>query len=128
MTHLGRREVLPIGELLPEIVRKWTANVDGNQSVVLTGKQRAHYIERHPETAHVEELLRDAVLDPDQVHRNKLDPMMAIFYRRLDQDHYVRVAVLMQAEPGEKKHSILSYRLAGAKEVTRHAARAAWRR
>ena len=39
------------GTLHAAIVRVWTSEVEGNRDVVLTGRQRAHYLARHPEMA-----------------------------------------------------------------------------
>jgi hypothetical protein len=125
---LGESDVLSVGQLHERIVREWTEQTDGNLDVVLTGKQRGHYLARHPETVSLEALIRAAVLDPDEVHRNRYDPAMAIFYRRIGERRYVRVAVLMQVATGWRKHSILSYRRAKAEELARNKDRVVWRR
>jgi len=108
-------------------VRQWTDQTEGNRDVVLTGKQRAHYLARHPDTAQLEGFIPDAVLGPDEVHRNRYDPAMAIFYKIIDSTRYVRVAVLMQLSPGELKHSVLSYRLARQREVEHNLERIVWK-
>lgn len=123
---LTAREVLALGELSEMIVQQWTRQWVGNRVIVLTGRQRLHYLTRHPEVAALEQYLRDAVLSPDEVQRNKTDRTMAIFYKRVDAEHYVRVAVRMQPTPGTLKHSILSYRIAREKEVRAGLARRAW--
>lgn len=121
-------DVLPIGLLRHDIVALWADDAEGNLGAVLTGRQRGPYLFRHPEMESLETVIVDAVLNPDEVHRNKRDPMMAMFYQRFDETHYVRVAVLMQARPNERKHSILSYRLAGEEEVQNNQHRRAWKR
>jgi hypothetical protein len=88
--------------------------------------QRAHYLARHPETAILEARLQEAILDPDEVHWNRYDPAMAILYKQISSTHYLRVAVFMQMAPGQLKHSVLSYRLAGRREVVRSRGRLAW--
>ena len=72
-----------------------TSEVEGNRDVVLTGRQRAHYLARHPEMAAWEGHLAATVLDPDEVQRNRADPAMAIFYRQVDERHYLRATVVM---------------------------------
>lgn len=121
---LDERQVLRIGHLHATIVAHWSREAEDNTEIILTGKQRAHYLERHPETADLEIWLGDALLDPDEVHRNRFDPAIAIFYRRIDPEHYVRVAALMQETASTLKHSVLSYRVAGRREVERNRARA----
>jgi hypothetical protein len=123
-------KVLEIGELDRDVVSAWTNQVDGNTTIILTGKQRDHYLKRHEEMRPHEGRLIDAVLSPDEVHRNKKDMMMAIFYKEIDPDHYFRAAVLLQQSPGNLKHSILSYRIAGIEEVLdgRKNGRVAWRK
>lgn len=118
--------VLALGQLRPEIVSQFTGSTVDNLGIVLTGRQRQHYLERHPEMAQYERLLSDVVRDPDEVHRNKMDQDMAIFYRRVDANHYLRAAVLMQRTAGPLQHSILSCRLAYPEEVIRGAKRKVW--
>lgn len=118
--------VLALGQLRPEIVSQFTGSTVDNLGIVLTGRQRQHYLERHPEMAQYERLLSDVVRDPDEVHRNKTDQDMAIFYRRVDANHYLRAAVLMQRTAGPLQHSILSCRLAYPEEVIRGAKRKVW--
>lgn len=125
---LGELDVLTLGELRREIVEQWTVEVEGNLEIVITGKQRQHYIARHPEMAELERHLQETVLDPAYVHGNRSDQDMAIFYRRLSDGHFLRVAVRMQARPGLFKHSVLSYRLAGAREVEKNMERCRWKR
>lgn len=110
------------------IVSQWATQTTNNLQVVVTGKQRRHYLARHPEAESLETVLRAAVLEPDEVHRNRRDPAMAIFYKAIGGRRYVRVAVLMQSVPNWRKHSILSYRLAKADEVRKRRDRAVWRR
>jgi hypothetical protein len=112
-------DVLILGEVKKAIVSEWTTQTDGNLSFVLTGKQRLHYVERHPEVVEFEGFLVDAILFPDEVHRNQADEMMAIFYKMTDDKHGLRIAVLMQEKPGEYKHSVISYRLCGINEILR---------
>jgi len=115
--NLSSDQVIILGNLNPNVVSKWTTSTNNNLELVLTGKQRIHYLDRHPEMTKLEPFLLDTVLSPDEVHRNAKDEMMALFYRKVDNDHYMRVAVLLQEVPNEKKHSIMSFRIATEKEV-----------
>ena len=101
--------------------------VQSPKAIVLIGNRRFHYLERHPEMYTWEGLLVATVFDPDEVHRNRHDPHVALFYRRLDEDHYLRVAVLMQPRKNVLKHSILSYRLARVSEVIEQSERRVWK-
>ncbi|HVC33222.1 MAG TPA: hypothetical protein VNL16_06905 [Chloroflexota bacterium] len=125
MSELG---VLPLGKLHREIVEQWTLETEGNLDIVVTGKQRQHYIARHPEMAELERHLQETVLDPECVHGNRSDHSVAIFYRRLSDRQFLRVAVLMQATPGLRKHSVMSYRLAAVREVEKNVERCRWKR
>ncbi len=117
LNNLSPDGILEIGELDKEIVSQWTSNIEDNLSIVLTGKQRDHYINQHPEMKQYESNLFDAVFYPNEIHRNKFDEMMAIFYKIIDNEHYLRIAILMQENPGILKHSIISYRLCGIREI-----------
>lgn len=110
-------EVIILGELDPSLAHALGVDPTGNLEIVLTGPQRKHYLDEHREMAEYERTLRDAVLQPDEVHANKSDPQMAIFYAKIDDKHYLRVAVLMAPEAGEIKHSVISYRKARMREV-----------
>lgn len=112
-------KVLTIGEINKGIASNWSKETEGNLTTVLTGKQRQHYLGRHREMIKYEDQLISSVLDPDEVHRNNQDKMMAIFYKKYDDEHFLRAAVLMQKIPGDLKHSVLSYRLATIGEVER---------
>ena len=101
-----------------------------NLDVVLTGERRKHYLADHPEMPSHEDKLHDGVLLPDEVQRNRKDPRTAIFYKRLNDEYFLRAAVVLQPKAGELKHSIFSFRLAKQKEVegARHAGRTIWSR
>ena len=126
LEELGELDVLVVGALHEDIVRLWTPSVTDNCEVVLTGKQRTHYLSRHPEMAEVEAWLVETVWFPDVVHRNRYDTAMAILYKRVNETRYVRVAVLMQMQSSPRRHSILSYRLAGEREIERNKVRQVW--
>jgi hypothetical protein len=125
---LSGLDVLVVGQLRRDIVELWTTEIEENLDVVITGKQRQHYLARHPEMVELESELQATVLDPDYVFANRVDHSMAIFYRRIGEKHCLRVAVLLQPVSGERKHSVLSYRLASMREVERNWGSCRWRR
>lgn len=76
--------------------------------VVLTSERKRHILDGHPEIKDLFPALIRTVRDPDEIHRNKQDPMMVIFWRGIEgQEHYLRVALLL-SEGGELHHSIMS--------------------
>ncbi len=120
VTKLGRLQV----EYVAAIIGLGRHNLD----VILTGERRKHYLTDHPEMAQHENELRHVVLNPDEVHRNRKEPHTAIFYRRVDNNYFLRVAIVLQAKAGTLKHSVFSFRLAKQKEVEggRRAGRVIW--
>ena len=126
---LRGNDLLTLGDINPQILRRFGAAAGKNTSSVLTARQRAHYLDRHPEMAKIEPWIRAAVTDPDLVYRNATDPNMAIFYRSLGNGRYLRVAVLIQQDPATGlSHSVLSARKAYEKEIQRFQLRVAWKR
>lgn len=123
---LGEGDVQIIGDLPEEIVAIWTKQVEGNRPIVLTGNRRIHYLEQHPDVAEWESQLPACVLDPDEIHRNRSDWQMAIFYKQLNNRHFLRVAVLMQESPGRLKHSVISARRARIEDVLDGRCRLVW--
>jgi len=125
---LGRHGVLVIGRLPSSLVRHWASSVRGNLEVVLTGERRFHYLARHPEMAPLERLLPDVVLDPDIVCADKSREQVAVFFRQHTDEHYLRVAVLMQRKASGYKHSVLSFRLAKEQEYWKSWGEVLWKR
>lgn len=123
--NLGRSDMLTVGQLRREIVRLWSSDPEENLEVILTGERRDHILERHPDMEPYLGWLREAVLNPNEVHPNRTDHDMAIFYCRITGTRYLRVAVLMQQQKGPRRHSIISARQARPEEVAR--GRAIWR-
>jgi hypothetical protein len=82
----------------------------------------------HPEMSSVMGLIRATVEDPDQVQRNKRDEQMALFYRAIGEDYFLRVAVLMQPDAGALAHSVISARKAYKAELERGQGRLAWKK
>ncbi len=139
-SYLNAKTVHSIGELksddrvtkLGRLQMEYVATIIGlgrhNLEVILTGERRRHYLTDHPEMAQHENELRHVVLNPDEVHRNRKEPHTAIFYRRVDNTYFLRVAIVLQARAGTLKHSVFSFRLAKQKEVEagRRAGRVIW--
>ncbi|MDL1898214.1 hypothetical protein FBQ82_18335 [Anaerolineae bacterium CFX7] len=122
--------VLKVGRLRAEYVEGIVKLGRGNLEVVLTGERRKHYLNSHPEMIQYEDKLADVVLAPNQTHRNRKVLQTVIFYKRLDQRHFLRAAIVLQPKAGELKHSIFSFRLAKHSEVetSAHEGRLIWRK
>lgn len=120
--------VTKLGRLQVEYVAAIIGLGRHNLAVILTGERRRHYLTDHPEMAQHENELRHVVLNPDEVHRNRKEPHTAIFYRRVDDNYFLRVAIVLQARASTLKHSVFSFRLAKQKEVERgrRAGRVIW--
>lgn len=126
--RLTKKNVYTIGDIDNAIVSAWDQHASGNQTVILTGERRLHYLERHPEMRQVEDELANVILSPVVVSRNKTDENILIFYREFNKEKYLRATVLMINEQGWKKHSIITYRFAGEKEYLQALGRAIWQR
>ena len=75
---------------------------------MLTGERKRHILEGHPEMQSFFPALIRTIRDPDEIHRNKRDLLMAIFWRGIeDQDRYLRVALLLSVG-GELHQSVMS--------------------
>jgi len=122
----GEAEVWVIGELRADIACHWADELADNVTVILTRRQRQHYLTSHPDVAVYEARLAETVLEPDEVHRNRQDTQIALFYHQVDDRHYLRVAVLMQRHAGRLRHSVLSCRLARQREVAAGRPRRVW--
>lgn len=113
-----RKAVLSLGELPTRTYQafrqQWPSSVTAQ--VVLTGERRAHYLERHPEMAAFEGKLMETLFAPDEIHRNKRDSQIGIWYRRLNGSQYIRVVVWVSDTPG-LQNSIHSFRLADQREI-----------
>jgi hypothetical protein len=64
----------------------------------------------------IERALLLALRFPEEIHVNKNDPSMAIVYRRLDESHWIRVALLTSSSL-HLKNSVISCRIAGLEEI-----------
>ena len=85
---------LILGKLLPEFVKNIIILTEDNLEVILTWERRQHYLERHYEIFWYENLLIETVLSPDIVQRNSKDKDVALFFKKIDEEHYLRVTIL----------------------------------
>jgi hypothetical protein len=99
-------DVVGLGNLSASVLGHWQGISFG--VVLLTGERKRHIFDGHPEMwNHVPALIL-AIQDPDEIHRNKRDPMVVSLWRALDgEDSYLRVAVLL-SEGGDLHHSVMS--------------------
>jgi len=106
MRSLDRDGVVELGDIPPCVSGYWR-EIQGSV-VVLTSERKRHILDGHREIKDLFPALIRTVRDPDEIHRNKQDPMMVIFWRGIEgQEHYLRVALLL-SEGGELHHSIMS--------------------
>lgn len=124
--NLRREAIMPVSKLMAQIAAAWGRPINADIDIVLTGERRDHILARHPELAAYLGQLLGLISNPDEVQRNKHDPDMAIFYKRLTGEHYLRAAVLLQRAGSRRQHSIISARLAYSGEVERGRQRRVW--
>lgn len=90
-------------------------------AVLLSAERRAHYLKRHPEIVDYEGLLPRLIGNPDEVHRNKRDAGVAIFYTRVG-PRYLRAVIAMRPYGGDDLDPfVISLRLARPDEVVKSA-------
>jgi hypothetical protein len=115
--------VLLIGLIRPEWVAGIADLTENNLEVVLT-QPRLEYIRSKPDgRIRFLDLALLAVLDPDEVHRNRHRDN-AIFYKRLGQRGYLKVVVWLQPDKSDRQHSIGDFYPRDADRVER--AREKW--
>ncbi len=78
--------VVRVGRIPDDALAYWLDRV--TDEVVITRERRRHYLDRHPEVEADEEVLIRSVLDPEEVHINRIDPRMTIIYCRIDDSYY----------------------------------------
>jgi hypothetical protein len=108
------KKMIEVGQLPPSVRQHWPNAA--SQRIVLTGERRSHYLANHRDVHPYEAHLQRVVTDPDEVHRNKRDAQIAILYRQVDEEHWLRAALWISDKP-DLGNSIHSYRLAGSDEV-----------
>lgn len=113
-----RHHVLGIGRIRAEWVAGIADLTEDNLEVVLT-QPRLEYIRNKPDNRiRFLDLALAAVLDPDEVHRNR-HPDNAIFYKRLGKRGYLKVVVWLQREKSDRQHSIGDFYPRDARRVER---------
>jgi hypothetical protein len=99
--------------------------------VIVTPRQRRHYLGRHPEIAGREPEIVRAITDPDEVHMYASNRETANLYLRLEDrpSHYLLVSVAISFRE-DRQNSVLSVRIARERELRRGRAkrRMIWRR
>jgi hypothetical protein len=127
MQSMSDREVLFVGLIDRAICEFWPDST--TQRLVVIGERRSHIITSHPELTGYEESLLHALLDPEEVHRNKTDGRIALFYRELPNGFWMRLPVWI-SNRNDRDNSLLSARFAKSKEVDagRKAGRIVWRK
>ena len=115
--------VLRIGRIRPEWVAGIVALSDDNLDVVLT-QPRWAYVQAKPDgRVRFVDLALAAVLDPDEVHRDR-HALNAIFYKRLGGRGYLKVVLWLQGQRSDRQHSIGDFYPKDARKVRR--AREEW--
>lgn len=118
-----RHHILLVGSIRAEWVAGIATLVEDNLTVVLT-QPRLQYVRSKPDgRIRFLDLALRAVLDPDEVHRDR-HPNNAIFYKRLGPRGYLKVVVWLQREKSDRQHSIGDFYLRDADRVER--ARGRW--
>lgn len=102
-------DLLVLGNVPDGIRMLWENSV--TTETVLTGERYAHCLVAYPEMLQYVARLPEIIIDPDEVHRNKKGARVAILYKSLDDEYYVRVALWMSFSKN-KKNSVHSYRKA----------------
>lgn len=114
LRSIAGKEVLVVGDVPSRAIACWESVA--TTRVVITAERRRHYLTRHPEVEADEPLLLRALVDPEQVHTNLLDPRMAIIYQRIDDDYFLRIP-LWVSDRADRQNSVLSLRRVGREEV-----------
>lgn len=101
--RLERNDVLPVGWIDASIIQHWPDST--TRRLVIIGERYSHIIDRHPEVSGSEESIIRALLDPDEVHRNKVDSRMALLYRAQSTGFWLRLAVWISDRTIAKTHA-----------------------
>jgi hypothetical protein len=97
---LKHDEIAELGRL-PLGVRHHWINLKSDR-LIITRERRDHLFSSHSETRDLLRSVLETVLDPDEIHRNKSDVEMAIFWRSLDEEkrYHMRAAVWLPVRDG----------------------------
>jgi hypothetical protein len=92
--------VLEVGSIPVGVHTRWSGL--RSDRCIITGERKAHILQRHPEMMSLTVELVQTLLDPDEIHANKEDPTMAIFWRSIQTGgiYYLRVAVSLSMTEG----------------------------
>jgi hypothetical protein len=101
-------DVLIVGNAPPALCSHWD-NASG--SMVITARQRRHYLAGHPEVGALERDLVHTLIDPDAIFRNRDDQLVAILVRELPVSGVIRAAVLTSTRAGYHNSLISAWRM-----------------
>jgi hypothetical protein len=101
-------DVLIVGNAPAALRFHWT---NASESMVITARQRSHYLIGHPEIGTLEQDLVRTLIDPDAIFRNRDDPLVAILVRALPVSGMIRAAVLTTTRAGYHNSLISAWRM-----------------
>lgn len=103
-------EVIDVG-LVPIAIRQEWPHLASDR-LVITGPQWRHVLTVHSEMKNLARVVLLAMVDPDEIHRDKISDSSAILWRRLDAkgNYWVRVSVsLATADKGlDRANSLIT--------------------
>lgn len=100
--------VLRVGRLDRAIAKEFAPR-NAESTVVLTQERLDHFSQpKGREATFNPRHVVQAVLDPEFVYRDRKNADTGLFYRKLDDGHYLAVAVKFAARKGRQKHSIIT--------------------
>lgn len=100
-------EVVHVGAVTPDALGHWPNRVTND--IVITRRQRNHYLDQHPEMIEFEEDLVRILFDPDEVHTVGMGGSTAAFYGRQDATHDV-MAIVSISENSGLRNSVITAR------------------
>ena len=89
-------DIVSIGEIPSKALAHWPNRTTDH--VIITRRQRDHYLDEHPEMAEFEESLVRTLLDPEQVHVATGPGDTAALFGRQDSAHDIVVIVAVSSE------------------------------
>lgn len=107
--------VTEIGQLPATVARFWPGLT--TMIVVVTGERRSHYragrrdyFESQGALAEFERQLIQTIRDPDEIHRNEVQPLTAVLWRRVSPERHMRVVVALTNTAGLSNSVITAWR------------------